>query len=141
MLPKKEQLKIDEEIARLNRHFGGIKQMLRLPDALYIVDPPKERNATLEALRLGIPIVAMCDTNCNPEEIDYPIPSNDDAIRAVKLITGKMADAVLEGLAVREAGSAAETEEVEAGAFADITEASFSPDDEPPVADEAGEEV
>jgi small subunit ribosomal protein S2 len=141
VLPKKEQLKIDEEIERLNRHFGGIKNMTRLPDALYIVDPPKERNATLEALRLGIPIVAMCDTNCNPEEIDYPIPSNDDAIRAVKLITSKIADAVLEGLAVREAGAAAETEAVEAGAFADITEASFSPDDEPPAEDDASDEA
>jgi small subunit ribosomal protein S2 len=132
VLPKKEQLKIDEEIVRLNRHFGGIKEMTRLPDALFIVDPPKERNAVLEALRMNIPIVAMCDTNSDPDEIDYPIPSNDDAIRAVKLITGKMADAVLEGQSVREAGAAAEVEEGTAGDFADITVASFSPDDEEP---------
>ncbi|MGH2589146.1 MAG: 30S ribosomal protein S2, partial [Dehalococcoidia bacterium] len=104
VLPKKEVLKIEEEINRLNRHFGGIKEMTRLPTALFIIDPPKERIAVLEALRLGIPIVAMCDTNSNPDEVDYPIPSNDDAIRAVKLITGKMADAIVEGQELREAG-------------------------------------
>jgi small subunit ribosomal protein S2 len=136
VLPKKEQLKIDEEIERLNRHFGGIKEMTRLPDALFIVDPPKERNATLEALRMHIPIIAMCDTNSDPDEIDYPIPSNDDAIRAVKLITGKMADAVLEGATIRESGAAAEIEEGSAADFSDITVASFSPDDEAPAAAE-----
>jgi small subunit ribosomal protein S2 len=131
VLPKKEQLKIDEEIVRLNRHFGGVKEMTRLPDVLFIVDPPKERNAVLEALRMRIPIVAMCDTNSNPDEVDYPIPSNDDAIRAVKLLTGKMADACLEGASVREAGASAGVEEGDAGDFADITVASFSPDEEP----------
>lgn len=133
VLQKKEQLKIDEEIERLNRHFGGVKEMTRLPDALFIVDPPKERNATLEALRMGIPIIAMCDTNSDPDEIDYPIPSNDDAIRAVKLVTGKMADAVLEGVAVRDAGADAEADEaVDMTGMADITEATFSPDDAVP---------
>ena len=132
VLPKKEQLKIDEEIERLNRHFGGIKEMTRLPNALFIIDPPKERNAVHEAVRMRIPIVAMCDTNSDPDEVDYPIPSNDDAIRAVKLITGKMADACLEGVSVREAGAAAEIEEGAAGQFADITVASFSPDEEEP---------
>jgi small subunit ribosomal protein S2 len=110
--------------------------MTRLPDALFIVDPPKERNATLEALRMHIPIIAMCDTNSDPDEIDYPIPSNDDAIRAVKLITGKMADAVLEGATIRESGAAAEIEEGTAADFSDITVASFSPDDEAPAAAE-----
>ncbi len=133
VLPKKEQLKIDEEIERLNRHFGGIKDLTRLPDALFIVDPPKERNATLEALRMRIPIVAMCDTNSDPDEIDYPIPSNDDAIRAVKLLTAKMADAVIDGQTVRDAGAAAEVEPgADTSELASITEASFSPDDEPP---------
>ena len=81
----------------MNRYFGGIKNMSRLPGALFIVDPPMERIAVTEALRMRIPIIAMCDTNCNPDEIDYPIPSNDDAIRAVKLIASRIADAVLEG--------------------------------------------
>ena len=106
-LPKKEALKIDEEIERLNRHFGGIKEMTRLPGALFIVDPGMERIAVAEAVRVGVPIVAMVDTNCNPDEIDYPIPSNDDAIRAVKLMTNRIADAVLEGLTAREFGAEA----------------------------------
>jgi small subunit ribosomal protein S2 len=101
-LPKKEMLKLQDEIERLNRHFGGIKEMDRLPSALYIVDVPKEQIAVTEALRLHIPIVAMCDSNSNPDVIDYPIPSNDDAIRAIRLITGHVAEAVLEGSALRE---------------------------------------
>jgi small subunit ribosomal protein S2 len=128
VLPKKEVLKIEEEIARLNRHFGGIKEMTRLPTALFVIDPPKERIAMLEALRLGIPIVAMCDTNSNPDEVDYPIPSNDDAIRAVKLMAAKMADAVIEGAELREAGV-----EVGEGGLENLsfTQTTFSPDDEP----------
>src|SRR3990170_1746769 len=106
--PKKEQLKIDEEIERLNRHLGGIKEMTRLPGAVFIVDPTAERIAVAEAIRVGVPIVAMCDTNSNPEEVDFPIPSNDDAIRAIKLITGRIADAVLDGMAAREYGAAPE---------------------------------
>jgi small subunit ribosomal protein S2 len=134
VLQKKEVLKIEEEIARLNRHFGGIKEMTRLPSALFIIDPPKERIAVLEALRLGIPIVAMCDTNSDPDEIDYPIPSNDDAIRAVKLITSKMADAMIEGMTLREAGAEMGMEEgLENLAF---TQTTFSPDDEPAAPDE-----
>jgi small subunit ribosomal protein S2 len=104
-LLKKEALKIDEEIERLNRHFGGVKEMTRLPGVLFIVDPSMERIAVAEAVRVGIPIVAMVDTNCNPEEIDYPIPSNDDAIRAVRLMTNRMADAALEGLTARGYGA------------------------------------
>jgi small subunit ribosomal protein S2 len=101
-LSKKEQLQYDEEIYRLNRHFGGMKEMVRLPSAIFIVDTPKEHIAITETQRMGIPMVAMCDTNSNPDVIDYPIPSNDDAIRAVKLISGRIADAVLEGAAMRE---------------------------------------
>jgi len=96
-LPKKEALKLEEEILRLNRQMGGFKEMINLPAALFIIDPTKEKIALAEAKRVGIPIVAIADTNCNPDEIDYPIPANDDAIRAIKLICGKIADAVIEG--------------------------------------------
>jgi len=94
---KKEIGKLKKEYAKLEKYLGGVKEMDDLPQALYIVDPKKERNAVNEARKLGIPIVAIVDTNCNPDEIDYPIPGNDDAIRAIKLITVTMANAVLEG--------------------------------------------
>ena len=97
VLTKKEVSKLEDELARLERFLSGIKDMPRLPDALYIVDPRKERIAVLEARKLKIPIIAVIDTNCDPDEIDYPIPGNDDAIRAVKLMTGKIADAIIEG--------------------------------------------
>ncbi|HKM38968.1 MAG TPA: 30S ribosomal protein S2 [bacterium] len=97
VLPKKEVMQLQAEKERLNRFLGGIKDMPGLPQAVYIVDPRKERIAVAEARKLGIPIVAIVDTNCDPDEIDYIIPGNDDAIRAVKLLTAKMADAVLEG--------------------------------------------
>lgn len=106
-LLKKEALKIEREIERLNRHFGGIKEMTRHPGALFIIDPSMERIAVAEAIRSGIPIVAMVDTNCNPDEINYPIPSNDDAIRAVKLMSNRIADAALEGVTAREYGAEA----------------------------------
>ncbi len=96
-LPKKEALKLDEEIARLNKEFGGIKEMTSLPTALFVVDTTKEKNALAEAKRVGIPVVAIIDTNANPDEADYPVPANDDAIRAIKLMCSKIADAVLEG--------------------------------------------
>ena len=96
-LPKKEALKLEKEIAKLNKQMGGFKEMTSLPAALFIVDPPKEKIALAEAKRIGIPVVAIADTSCNPDEIDYPIPANDDAIRAIKLICNKIADAVLEG--------------------------------------------
>ncbi|MEX2158795.1 MAG: 30S ribosomal protein S2 [Dehalococcoidia bacterium] len=99
-LHKKEALMLDKEMEKLNRHLGGIKKMTRIPGALFIVDPDVEAIAVKEARRVGIQIVAMCDTNCDPDLIDYPIPSNDDAIRAIKLITGRAADAVLEGLSL-----------------------------------------
>lgn len=96
-LPKKEVLQILHEKEKLEKNLGGIKEMKKLPSALFIIDPRKERIAIAEARSLGIPIVAIVDTNCDPDEIDYIIPGNDDAIRAVKLISAKMADAVIEG--------------------------------------------
>ena len=96
-LPKKEVQHLQDDITRLERTLGGIKDMRRLPDALFIIDTRKERTAVLEARRLEIPIVALADTNCDPDEMDYPIPANDDAIRAVRLLASKIADAVIEG--------------------------------------------
>ncbi len=96
VLPKKEVAKLLHEKEKLDRNIGGIKEMKQVPDALFIVDPRKERIAILEARNLGIPVVAIVDTNCDPDEVDFVIPGNDDAIRAVKLIAGKMADAVIE---------------------------------------------
>ncbi len=96
-LPKKEGMKLEEEIVRLNRQLGGIKEMTSLPSTLFIVDTVKEKIALAEAKRIGIMVVAVADTNSNPEDIDYPIPANDDAIRAVKLVCSKIADAVIEG--------------------------------------------
>jgi small subunit ribosomal protein S2 len=112
-LPKKEALRLNEELERLQRRLGGIEQMRRLPGALYIVDTRKEHIAVAEARRLGIPIVALVDTNCNPEEIDYPIPANDDAIRAIKLLTARIADACIEGRGFAEAVAKEEEEEEE----------------------------
>jgi small subunit ribosomal protein S2 len=97
MLPKKEVIKLRGESMRLEKYLGGVKEMKRLPGALFIVDPRKERNAIAEARKLKIPIVAIVDTNCDPDEIDYPIPGNDDAIRAIKLISQTMANAIIEG--------------------------------------------
>ena len=97
VLPKKEVIKLCAEREKLLKNLGGIREMKKLPGALFIVDPRKERIAVQEARILNIPIVAIVDTNCDPDEIDYVIPGNDDAIRAVKLIAGKLADAVLEG--------------------------------------------
>jgi len=97
MLPKKEVIALVKEISDLEHNYGGIKEMTTLPDALFIVDPRKERNAVMEAKKLGIPIVAIVDTNCDPDEIDYPIPGNDDAIRAIKLIASAVSDALIEG--------------------------------------------
>ncbi|MDR0294417.1 MAG: 30S ribosomal protein S2 [Oscillospiraceae bacterium] len=114
MLPKKEVIKLRGEINKLEKYLGGVKEMHRLPGALFIVDPRKERNAIAEARKLGVPIVAIVDTNCDPDEIDYPIPGNDDAIRAIKLISQTMANAVLEGRQGR-LGAAAEGEEGEDG--------------------------
>ena len=97
MLPKKEVMKHLGEIEKLEKYLGGVKEMKKLPGALFIVDTRKERNAIAEAHKLGIPVVAIADTNCDPDEIDYPIPGNDDAIRAIKLIASVMANAMIEG--------------------------------------------
>jgi len=97
VLPKKEVIKLKKEMEKLERYLGGIKGMEKLPGALFVVDPKKERIAVLEARKLKIPIVAIVDTNCDPDEVDYVIPGNDDAIRAIKLIAGKIADAIIEG--------------------------------------------
>jgi small subunit ribosomal protein S2 len=101
-LTKAEGLKVEEEIGKLNRVFGGLKNMDRLPDALFVIDPHKEQLAVQEARKVGIPIVAMVDTNCDPDLIDYIIPCNDDAIRGIRLMTAKIADAALEGQNRRE---------------------------------------
>ena len=97
LLPKKEVIKLRHEIEKLEKFLGGIKDMEKLPGALFIVDPRKEKIAVAEARKLGIPIVAIVDTNCDPDEVDYVIPGNDDAIRAVKLIASTMANAIIEG--------------------------------------------
>ena len=96
VLPKKEVIELKKEWEKLERNLGGIKDMKRIPDAIFVVDPKKERICIQEAHVLGVPLIGIADTNCDPEELDYVIPGNDDAIRAVKLIVGKMADAVIE---------------------------------------------
>lgn len=114
LLPKKEVIKLNLEIEKLEKFLGGIKEMKELPGALFIVDPRKERIAVAEAKKLGIPIVAIVDTNCDPDEIDYVIPGNDDAIRAVKLIASAMANAIIEGNEGKMGAAAVEETEDEA---------------------------
>ena len=97
LLPKKEVLKLNLEEERLEKYLGGIKEMRDIPSAMFVVDPRKEKNAIAEAHKLGIPVIAIVDTNCDPEEADYPIPGNDDAIRAVKLIVSTIGNAIIEG--------------------------------------------
>ena len=111
MLPKKEVIKHQGEIAKLEKYLGGVKEMKKIPAALFIVDPRKERNAIAEAKKLNIPIVAIVDTNCDPDEIDYVIPGNDDAIRAIRLIASAMASAAIEGRQGEDAAEAAEAAE------------------------------
>ena len=114
LLPKKEVVKLQLEIEKLEKFLGGVKNMTSLPKAMFIVDPHKERIAVSEARKLHIPSVAIVDTNCNPDEIDYVIPGNDDAIRAVRLIAGAMADAALEGKQGEQTEEAAQEEAAEA---------------------------
>ena len=116
LLPKKEVIKLNLEIEKLEKFMGGIKDMTSMPGALFIVDPRKERIAVAEAKKLNIPIVAIVDTNCDPDEIDYVIPGNDDAIRAVKLIAGAMADAIIEGKEGQMGAAAVEEEAAEEAA-------------------------
>ena len=139
LLPKKEVTKLNLEIEKLEKFLGGIKNMKELPGALFIVDPRKEKIAVSEARRLGIPVVAIVDTNCDPDEVDYVIPGNDDAIRAVKLIAGAMADAIIEGRQ-GEAGAAEaemQTEAAEAEESADAADVEESAVEETEVAEEA----
>ena len=126
-LPKKEALKIGEKIIRLNRQMGGFKELTKLPDALFIIDPTKENIAIAEARRVGVPVVSIVDTNCNPDDIDYPIPANDDAIRTIKLICSKIADAIIEG----KTGGAALVGAAEEGAPEMTEPLIFTPDDTP----------
>jgi len=128
-LPKKEATKLEEKIARLNKMVGGFKEMTSLPSALFIVDPTTEKIALAEARRMGIPVIAICDTNSDPDLIDYPIPANDDAIKSINLICSKIADAVLEG----KAGGATTIAPV-------VTEVNISPVAEAPTAKSAAEE-
>jgi small subunit ribosomal protein S2 len=118
VLPKKEVIALKKELEKLQKNLGGIKEMKKLPDAIFVVDPKKERICVQEAHTLGIPLIGICDTNCDPEELDYVIPGNDDAIRAVKLIVSKMADAVIEA----NQGAEAEVAEAEAEEAAEATE-------------------
>ncbi len=129
VLPKKEVSKLKLEMEKLDKNLGGITEMKKQPFVLFIVDPKKEHNAILEARKLGIPIVAIVDTNCDPDEVDYVIPGNDDAIRAVKLISGKIADAVIEARQ-GEMGSGAQEDVVET---VDVED----PDAKPEMAEEA----
>ena len=109
-LPKKEVVKLNLEIEKLEKYLGGIKEMTKLPTAMFVVDPRKEKIAVAEAHKLGIPVIAIVDTNCDPDEIDYVIPGNDDAIRAVKLISSTMANAIIEGHQGAMGAAAAEAE-------------------------------
>jgi small subunit ribosomal protein S2 len=111
VLPKKEVIQIKKEWEKLERNLGGIKNMTRVPDAIFIVDPKKERICVQEAHTLGVTLIGIADTNCDPEELDYVIPGNDDAIRAVKLIVSRMADAVIEAQQGADAGEIEEASE------------------------------
>jgi len=137
-LPKKEALKLDRQIQRLNRQMGSFKEMTKFPDAVFIVDPCKERIAVAEARIVGVPTVAIVDTNCNPDEIDHPIPANDDAVRAIKLICGKMADAVMEGKGIREKREEEREEMAGEEAIEALGSLSFAPEEEKDSADYSG---
>jgi small subunit ribosomal protein S2 len=109
LLPKKERVKLEKEIFRLNTQMGGFKEMTTLPGALFIADPIKDKIAFTEAKKMGIPVIAIVDTNCNPDGIDYPVPANDDAVKAIKLISSKISDAIIEGKAEAFSGEAGVT--------------------------------
>ena len=134
VLPKKEVAGLRKEMEKLEKNLGGIKDMKEMPGVMFVVDPKKERIAVLEAKKLGIPIVGLVDTNCNPQDVDYPIPGNDDAIRAVKLIADVIGNAVIEGNQGVDAEITSEVEE----AIEEVTE---NPDMEEVVAEETSEEA
>ena len=144
-LPKKEALKLEAMIARLNKYLGGIKEMTEMPGALFVIDVGRESIAVAEARRVGVPIVALVDSDCDPNLIDYPIPGNDDAIRSIRLITGRMADAMIEGAnrrIAREAEEAAEADEAEQEDAAATATISAEPETLIPVtADTPGDET
>jgi len=133
--PKKEVLLMEKKAAKLERALGGIKDMGRLPDIVYIVDPRKEDIAVKEARKMQIPIVAIVDSNCDPTEIDYPIPGNDDAIRAIRLLTSRVAEACLDGAKLREERLAGQVDKELAAAMAAQEAQTTAPADQP----EAGE--
>ena len=126
VLPKKEVIQLRKEWDKLEKNLGGIKNMKKIPDAIFVVDPKKERICIQEAHNLGIPLIGIADTNCDPEELDYVIPGNDDAIRAVKLIVSKMADAVIEanqGMQLTDTAAEAEVNEnLDVNVAVEITE-------------------
>jgi len=142
-LTKKEVMKLQREMAKLQFSLAGIREMNSLPSAVFVIDTRKERIAVQEARRLGIPVVAVVDTNCDPDEIDYPIPGNDDAIRAIRLMTSKMADAILEGRGIRKEGEIGEA--LESKPEGDLVSVEAAGDEgqlppQPTVAPAAGEE-
>jgi small subunit ribosomal protein S2 len=120
-LPKKEALKLEREISHLNRLLGGVKEMTTIPGAIFIIDPAKERIAVAETKKVGVPLIATVDTDCDPEEIDYPIPANDDAIKSIKLLCSVIADAVLEGKKAHEETLEMAEGEEEGNEFEDST--------------------
>ena len=128
-LPKKEVLKLDKERIKMEKVLGGIQDLRRVPDALFIVDPSREQIAVLEARRLGVPIIAIVDTNCDPDLIDYVIPGNDDAIRAIKLFLSKVADAIIEGKAAYDEKTASEGDKDSVAQ--EVTMSLISTEDEP----------
>ncbi len=134
LITKKEALQLDREKAKLEKSLGGIKGMTKLPGAIFVIDPKKEGIAVKEARKLGIPVVAVVDTNCDPDEIDYIIPGNDDAIRAIRLFASRMADACVEGAQARETALRSDAEGGEAaeaaGASAEAADASAEAADE-----------
>ena len=140
LLPKKEVLQLEKERARLEKFLSGVKEMNRLPDAIFVVDPRKERIAVTEARKLGIPIIAIVDTNCDPDEVDYVIPGNDDAIRAVKLISAKIADAIIEAKQ-GEMGSAAVETAADEDSEIDLENIPVENADEKPDSEEISEEA
>jgi small subunit ribosomal protein S2 len=135
--PKKEILLMEKKAAKLERSLGGIKDMGRMPDIVYVVDPRKEDIAVMEARKMHVPLLAIVDSNCDPTEIDYPIPGNDDAIRAIRLITSRVANAVVDGkkLAEERLQAATDKEAAEAEAAAEAPEASTSAPEEPSAAE------
>lgn len=140
-LPKKEAQHLQDDIVRLERILGGIKDMRRLPNAVFIIDTRKERTAVLEARRLEIPVVALADTNCDPDEMDYPIPANDDAIRAVRLLCSKIADAAVEGRRQLEAQRKDEEGEAEEPVVSEVTAPEPAPETEAAPAESTTAEV